>query len=220
MPALGVVSAPPAAAGTSSPDPTSISLFLIPQRPETPGEGFGVWGTVTDPADPGDAVAGAVAILATYPGSASPVLLATTSVSQFDLGVTLPPAATATYVAQFGGAPATASTPAHAAATSAPVVGTVTGQVVATGDKTRVKDDHAVRIDVDQLPAQPGTPVVLQEFRNKRWTTIATAAVNGAGHAHFWVKPRKPGRHLYRVIWKGDAVAGGNSSGTIVITAT
>ncbi len=216
MPVAGVATASPVAADTTGPDPTSVSLHMLPQRPETPGEGFGVWGNVIDTANSADTVTAdsTVQIFAAYPGSTAPTLVATTTVGQFPFGVSVPPAATATYVADFVG------TADFAAATSAPVVGTVTGQVVATPNKGQVKHKHAVRIDVEQLPAQGGTPVILQEFKDKRWTTIADATLNGAGHAHFWVKPQTRGRHLYQVIWRGDAVAGGNSSGTIVITAT
>ncbi|HEX3826583.1 MAG TPA: hypothetical protein VHV82_04845 [Sporichthyaceae bacterium] len=214
MPLVGLTTASPVAAGTTGPDPTSVSLQMLPQRPETPGEGFGVWGNVTDTANTADQVSGTVAIFATYPDSTAPALVATTSVAEFVFGVSVPQAARATYTAQYTG------NADFAASASGQVVGTLTGQVVATPEKTLVKRGHAVRVDVEQLPAQPGTPVILQEFKDKRWTTIAGATLNGGGHAHFWVKSVRAGRHLYRALWPGDAVAGGNSGGTVVITAT
>jgi hypothetical protein len=216
MPGAGVATASGVAADTTGPDPTSVKLQMLPQRPETPGEGFGVWGNVTDTANSADTVTAdsAVQIFAAYPGSTAPTLVATTTVGQFLFGVSVPPAATATYTAQYSG------NAQFAPSSSSPVVGTLTGEIVATPQKTWVKRKHAVRIDVEQLPAQPGTQVVLQEFKDHRWATIANATLAGSGDAHFWVKPQKKGRHLYRVNWKGDAVAGGTAGGMFVINAT
>jgi len=203
------VATQPVAAATL--DTSSVTVPMIPQRPETPG--LGVFDQVQDTTSPTADVAGVVQILATYPNSATPVVVATTnSDAGGNYQTDLPTAARAQYVAHFLG------NDTVAASTSSAVTGGVTAQVVATPIKTTVKHKHAVLIDVNLIPAQSGPPVVLQWHVHKHWTNLATAS--GGADTHFRVKPARAGRHLCRVVWAGDAAAPGNNSGPIWITVT
>lgn len=205
----GCVATTPVAAAPL--DTSSVTIAMIPQRPETPD--LGVFGQVEDTTT-GTGVPNAVVQIRRMSSTGGVVVATTTADGSGNYQTDLPMAAAAQYVAQFAG------TDTVAGSSSPSVTGGVTAQVVATPNKTNVKHKHAVLIDVQLVPAQPGTPVVLQWYVHKHWTKVAGATLNSGGDAHFWVKPADKGRYVYRVLWAGDAAAGGNNSGPISIRAT
>jgi len=53
-----------------------------------------------------------------------------------------------------------------------------------------------------------GAVVELQEWDGKAWTKVAEAPGSNAGENAFYVKPKKPGRHLFRPVVTAGSMAG------------